>query len=56
MNTIERKILLKALKAKMDVITSKSEALEHLKKIGILTPKGNISVHYKNLCIPQGQA
>ena len=45
-----------AMKAYVKEVTSTKEKSEDfLVRIGVITKKGNVSKHYKNLCIQQDQ-
>lgn len=37
------------------VTSSKEQSEVFLQKIGVLTPNGNLTKNYKNLCIQQGR-
>ena len=36
------------------ISSSKRKSEDYLVRIGVVTKKGNLSKHYKNLCTPQG--
>ncbi len=46
------KLIKQMRKARKDATKSPDLALAYLKKLGILTEKGNLTKQYKGLCIP----
>ena len=57
MSKIEIEKFEAALKAySKEVASSKKKSEDFLVRIGVITKRGNVSKHYKNLCTPQDQA
>lgn len=57
MSEHERKEFIQLLRTyKQRLAKDKSASRKFLMKTGILTQKGNLSSHYKNLCIPHEPA
>ena len=38
-----------------EIVSSKEKSEAFLVRIGVITKKGNVRKHYKNLCTPQDQ-